>query len=179
VPRRLRIHLGEAAQPVGGQTVDDMLQAMKALKEHPPEGGLIELTHDLLAPPVLVAPLFHHVVLGVAFASNCATAYLLAQVDEAFLSLAPGRDIVVPRFGGSLSDIQQGFVEWVVGQTSRDVLARLEQSSRKGRNERHRRLALLRGHLTAMRWAVGDGDHLAEIEARVSSLIARESRAWA
>lgn len=112
----------------------------------------------------------------VRFASNCATAYLLAQVDEAFLRAAPDRDIIVPNFKGSLPDIQQAFVEWTVAQTSIEVLERLEQASRKERDERLRRLALLRGHLTAMRWTLGDGEHFAAVEAQVSSLIARESR---
>ncbi|PHY18823.1 hypothetical protein [Caulobacter sp. BP25] len=160
------------------QRVDDMLQAIKALKEHPADGARVNLAHDLLAPPILVAPLFHHVLLGVAFVSNCTTAYLLAQVDEAFLHVPREQGVAVPRFGGSLSEIQEAFVEWVVDRTSPEILTRLEHASLKERNERHRRLALLRGHLTAMRWASDDADHLAEVEAQVSSLIARESRIW-
>lgn len=155
-----------------------MLQAVQTLKAHRSKDEPIELAHDLVAPPVLVAPLFHHIVQGVRFASNCATAYLLAQVDEAFLRAAPDRDIIVPNFKGSLPDIQQAFVEWTVAQTSIEVLERLEQASRKERDERLRRLALLRGHLTAMRWTLGDGEHFAAVEAQVSSLIARESRGW-
>lgn len=170
--------MGDDSSPVADQRVDDMLQAMKALKERRADSEPVDLAHDLLAPPILVAPLFHHVLQGVAFVSNCTTAYLLAQVDEAFLQVSREKDVVIPRFGGSLPDIQEAFVEWVVGETSPEILTRLEQASRKERNERHRRLALLRGHLTAMRWISGDADHLAEVEAQVSSLIARESRVW-
>jgi len=186
VPKRLFIHLGDlGARRPEAIGVGDLPQAINTLKaiaaasEGAAAGGA-DLTYDLLAAPVTTAPSFHHVVRSIAFVSNCTAAYLMAQVDETFLvDPEGGEDIAMPRFAGSLSEIQESLVAWVAERSATDFLARLEQVSGPGREERHRRLALLRGHLTAMRWAARVRAYpLAELEARISSLIARETRAW-
>lgn len=172
--RRLWIHLGPDIQPPADVQIDGLVQAWSTIRA---SSGSGKFAHNLLAPLALDVPIFHHRIGHTTFASNCTAAYLLAQVDEATLFL-PEREEALPRFVGTLAEIQVALVEHTIKKTSRDILVQLDVGSRKGREERHRRLALLRGHLTAMRRKVGSAEQLIDLEARISALFTRESRVW-